>query len=783
MHQRKNLRKARLADPTPIRPLRPPVLRQVISDSIYQVIKASMVSFAGVNNTYEEVPDLAKKFINDASNETGQRPKSKVSRGTLVRTHQQHLKLLSEGSVPVRSLVLPKPYPPARGWFAATSTKTVHLGDLQIDSRDRSAVLLLRTVTAPYVWSSTVTVAEDETGDVTRLTVCNLEDNVVDPIVTEGAIVAVRQPCWTRLVDGGYHIRVDHPSDLVLLQPYDDLVPEAWKDDDGKASNGDAAQCKRDGDKMFLKKRFRQALELYTKGLQYVSTTPDSVVEIDLYRKRCGVSIVLLRLDDAAKDLSEAIASHARSTPDLSSSELADVSVVKSWLRSRSTEDSLHISSRIPRPLKELAVRIKFDIGINQTTPEYNFSVISAYVGPLTLHVDAANYLNDTEVRETGSHGRGIFAKKDFKEGDLICAEKAFVLPGYFMQDRNSDCLLYSLDDGTAASRPGAWLFKELVQKLRWNPSLRKEYFDMSDGGYWQEHGWELAGDEELPVDIFRVEYIRRLNCFSAPIRSSDLLNQPPNSNPELRNGFWTHGSYANHSCLPNSIRAFIGDLRFLRAARDIPAGEEITNQYVAPDIDIDERQEKLRTTWGFECDCQLCVTDGSVSRDTRKERLRQFEELKNTVMKLGEKGAPTITSLKKIARALREIEALYSLSSPEGQTGEDPYATLPRLALVHPTLFLTEAWRSVKNVDRTIEYGLKLLRNFGIVIRTEGGKLETVHNAGFVNVETVRALNYLAEGYTSRGEEQLAHQCREKARLWYIIITGSEVGAEQFFS
>lgn len=164
-----------------------------------------------------------------------------------------------------------------------------------------------------------------------------------------------------------------------------------------------------------------------------------------------------------------------------------------------------------------------------------------------------------------------------------------------------------------------------------------------------------------------------------------------------------------------------------------------------------------------------------------RKERSRQFEELKSMVMKLGEKGPPTITSLKKIARSLREMEASYSASAVDGQDAEDPYATLPRLALVHPTLFLTEAWRSVKNFDRTIEYALKLLRNFGIIIRTEEQELKVDHHAGFVNVETVRALNYLAEGYTSRGEDELAKQCLEKARLWYVIITGSEVGAEQF--
>lgn len=273
------------------------------------------------------------------------------------------------------------------------------------------------------------------------------------------------------------------------------------------------------------------------------------------------------------------------------------------------------------------------------------------------------------------------------------------------------------------------------------------------------------------------------MNCFSAPTRSSDLLNQPPNSNPELRNGFWTHASYVNHSCLPNTIRTFIGDIRFMRAVRDISAGEELTNQYVAPDIDIIDRQETLRTTWGFECDCQLCHVDGDITEDTRKNRLRQFEQLKSMVLKLSEKGPPTITSLKKIARTLRELEALYSPSASDSRQGEDRYKRLPRLALVHPTLFLTEAWRRVKNVDRTIEYALKLLRNFGIIVNVEGKELNMEIKAGLVNVETVRALSYLAESYTIQGEKELAKQCLEKAKTWYVTIAGTEVGMEKFFA
>jgi hypothetical protein len=221
-----------------------------------------------------------------------------------------------------------------------------------------------------------------------------------------------------------------------------------------------------------------------------------------MYRKRCGVNIVLLRFDDAADDLAQAISVYAHSDSTLQDSELGDVGTIRSWLHNHSMEDLRNIASQVPRPLKDLATRIKFDLGIYQNNPEYDLLKLSSYVGPLTLHVDAANYIDDTEVKGTAKHGRGLFAKRDFKAGDLVMAEKAFALPGYIVNDRGSECALYSLGDETAADRAGALLFKELVQKLDANPSLRKTFFDMDDGGYWAKNGWALSETDEIPVDV-----------------------------------------------------------------------------------------------------------------------------------------------------------------------------------------------------------------------------------------------------------------------------------------
>jgi hypothetical protein len=223
---------------------------------------------------------------------------------------------------------------------------------------------------------------------------------------------------------------------------------------------------------------------------------------MNMYRKRCNVNIVLLRFDAAAEDLAQAILIHAKSSCSLERSELADVSTVRSWLHSRNTHDTLGMNSQLPRPLKNLAVRIKFDLGLYQESSDYDLAKIYSYVGPLTLHIDAANYTHDTEIRLTSHHGRGLFAKCAFKAGDLVLAEKAFALPGYIENDRSSECSLYSLGDEMATDRAGALLFKELVQKLDANLSVRKKFFEMDDGGYWADHGWEVSNKDEIPIDV-----------------------------------------------------------------------------------------------------------------------------------------------------------------------------------------------------------------------------------------------------------------------------------------
>jgi hypothetical protein len=99
-----------------------------------------------------------------------------------------------------------------------------------------------------------------------------------------------------------------------------------------------------------------------------------------------------------------------------------------------------------------------------------------------------------------------------------------------------------------------------------------------------------------LTTKRFRVEHIRRLNRFAAPLRAVDF----PRASTPVRNGFWIRTSYINHDCLPNSVRTFIGDMMFLRATQDINTGDEITAPYVSPELVLEGRQRTYKTMCDF---------------------------------------------------------------------------------------------------------------------------------------------------------------------------------------
>lgn len=68
--------------------------------------------------------------------------------------------------------------------------------------------------------------------------------------------------------------------------------------------------------------------------------------------------------------------------------------------------------------------------------------------------------------------------------------------------------------------------------------------------------------------------------------------------------------SYFNHSCRPNISKMRVGDVWEFRANRDVGGGEECCITYLGGDekvLNFEERRQRLREYWGFECMCVRC--------------------------------------------------------------------------------------------------------------------------------------------------------------------------------
>ncbi|XP_069552693.1 N-lysine methyltransferase SMYD2-like [Brachyistius frenatus] len=76
-----------------------------------------------------------------------------------------------------------------------------------------------------------------------------------------------------------------------------------------------------------------------------------------------------------------------------------------------------------------------------------------------------------------------------------------------------------------------------------------------------------------------------------------------------------------NHSCLPSVIVTFTGTSAEIRAVRDMKPGDEVLISYIDLLYPTDDRNNRLRESYYFTCDCQECKQK---SKDKAKLKVRK---------------------------------------------------------------------------------------------------------------------------------------------------------------
>lgn len=127
------------------------------------------------------------------------------------------------------------------------------LSELLVESHHLDRMIIVRTITPPYVGAGAVAIVEDEWGNAEKLAIYNQGDASVLSAVEEGSILLIKEPYYKFSGDKDFMICVDQPQDVRQLRPGpdDELIPEAFRKEEEYQT---ASEWRDAGDRAFMQK-------------------------------------------------------------------------------------------------------------------------------------------------------------------------------------------------------------------------------------------------------------------------------------------------------------------------------------------------------------------------------------------------------------------------------------------------------------------------------------------------------------------------------------------------
>ncbi|EXL42189.1 hypothetical protein FOCG_15539 [Fusarium oxysporum f. sp. radicis-lycopersici 26381] len=520
-----------------------------------------------------------------------------------------------------------KQYPPSTSKLA--DLQPMAIKDLRMETHHRGFFLSLRRVSpVSILQSSSWTVVKGQSSDeVERLEVFLHTSQYGDNTLEISSDLVIKEPYYTLNAQGECTIRIDHPSDLIVIAISEN--PESWRHKEHYSGGPDLVSpddFKKKGNSALLKKKnYAEAYSWYTEGLKLAeSDERDKTLRNDLQRNRAHVNLQLQRFDEAISDALDSITSNETNELkglDAKAYNRAGLAAYSQgeFLKARcyfKQQERLQPDDQQPKlHLRRVNARLQ-----EEANGTYNMSRIVSNLSKTGGRPDAASYGGPTEIKDSPGSGRGLFATQNIEPNEIILCEKAFCAAWSHEADTFTALACDIREDAAIKVFP-AGLHKAVVRKLLNNPSQVEKVLRLH--GDYHGLGGKLQEVDGSPViDTFQVHDIIQRNAFGLgqQTENEDVSN--------ASTGLWIRASYINHSCIPNAKKDFVGDLIIFRAIRRIVTGEEITHSY-DESSDYEARKTNIRRTWNFECRCQLCLVEGAESENIRKGR-RQAEEKAN---------------------------------------------------------------------------------------------------------------------------------------------------------
>ncbi|KAI6715639.1 hypothetical protein JHW43_001841 [Diplocarpon mali] len=559
------------------------------------------------NTQYVQMLASQKARLEAAHTRKGEKPKDRKTRQDLTRNYMNEYRdaeaMRYSGSTRtyMRTAMIGEPYFPSLA--PVKSLKKMMIDELTLETHHRGFYLLLRLFVPPLSITAVITLAEDEAGDAIQFSLYQQETADVrkaPDVLPKDTVILLKEPYFKIVGDGGYGLRVDHPTDVVYLSGDDPIVPHAWKKY-GESSSLGAEGWKQKGNANVQANKLREAITCYAAAL---SSSP-TLLEAEIIRNNRALVYLRLRQYDAVlRDTSFIPDPENRSEKALYRGSLA-----------------LYNLGRVSGKSELARARLRLQ---EQKSGVYNFKKMYKYAKLRPPLVDSATFVGPVEVRNISRKGRGLVTKDDVKAGDLLFCEKAF---SYGYADQTEDGALGGdigmlMNLGTNRVTVGTHVTQlpDIYQKLQHNPSTAARFLDLYSGAYERATSLEVDG---LPVvDSFLIERILALNVFGSALTSRDAYAKTITKADSLlgSSGLWIFAAYINHSCIQNCSRNFIGDMMIVRATEDLPANTELGWCYADP-MDRAKMKRSLQDSWGFTCSCLLCQDETKTPENLKEKR------------------------------------------------------------------------------------------------------------------------------------------------------------------
>lgn len=513
-----------------------------------------------------------------------------------------------------------------------------------------------------------IVVAEDYSGDATMVTLYNINidrgnDQKFIPVNT---YFIIRAPLYKMSELGIYAVRVDHPSDFIRMPSTCPLVNRcAWSRPayHARPVETDVDKLKEQGGRCFADHDYQGALDAYNKALEKISLDPTSDMWRKVFCNRAVTQLKMGRYEGVLSDTTFLLPAYpdarrpmflrARAYYNLRSFESAR----KAWntylrFAPNEREGEKHMKMTMTRLDEE-----KYG--------NYNLKRMSTEASQSEFpRLDYADYIAAVEIQKSKlvRGQRGLFAKQDFKQGDLVLCEKAF-------QICYKDEILNHATVNTVRNRfskgPESRLPSMVTQKLFDNPGSAPRFLRLYC--HRKPIGADLVPprkDGEPLIDAFTVSSIVESNAFKVE-KPSRRLGGDGKSEKDTKKlghdtGIWIQASYINHSCVANVSRSFVGDMMIIRARCAIKKGEEILHTYV-PAFDSPEKKKKAFKTMGFACKCELCKMQNAISEaeiQRRRKALGQFEKFRQRALE--SEHEPTLANVHELRAIVKTILDTY---------------------------------------------------------------------------------------------------------------------------